>query len=257
MIVFPAIDLRQVRCVRLYQGRFEDETVYSDNPIAIANQWIGQGASWLHIVNLDGALGEDSLNARIMAEIAASSSVPVQFGGGLRDLAGIELALSLGPERVILGTVAVRDPRVVSEAIRHFGPEAIVVGIDARDGMVATHGWKKVSTVSAVDLARQMATLGVRRVVHTDIARDGTLSGVNVESCVAMARSSGLRVIASRGVSGPEDIRQLAAVSDCGIEGVIVGQALYTVALSLPEAIRLARCESTQAVGSDTASVVV
>ena len=255
MIVFPAIDLRQGRCVRLYQGRFEDETVYSDNPIAIANQWISQGAAWLHIVNLDGALGEDSLNARIMAEIAASVSVPVQFGGGLRDLSAIELALSLGPARVVLGTVAVRDPCVVSEAIRHFGAEAIVVGIDARNGMVATHGWKKVSTVSAVDLAQDMAGLGVRRVVHTDISRDGTLSGVNVDSCLAMVRTSGLRVIASGGVAGPEDIRKLAAVSDCGIEGVIVGQALYTGALALPEAIRLARCEFTQPIGDETEPV--
>ena len=255
MIVFPAIDLRRGRCVRLYQGKFEDETVYSDNPVAIANQWIAQGASWLHIVNLDGALGQDSLNAGIMAEIATGVNVPVQFGGGLRDLHAIELALSLGPARVILGTVAVRDPKIVSDAIRHFGSEAIVVGIDAKDGMVATHGWKNVSTVSAVDLAKQMADLGVLRVVHTDISRDGTLAGVNVRACTEMARASGLRVIASGGVAGPEDIRSLAELGDRGIEGVIVGQALYTGALALPEAIRLAQCETARAADGESQSL--
>ena len=253
MIIFPAIDLRKGRCVRLVQGKFEDETVYSDNPVAIANQWIAQGASWLHIVNLDGALGQDSLNAGIMAEIAASVNVPVQFGGGLRDLHAIELALSLGPARVILGTVAVRDPQLVSAAIRHFGSAAIVVGIDARDGLVATHGWKTVSEVSAVDLARRMAELGVQRVVHTDISRDGTLAGVNVRSCIELARAADLRVIASGGVAGAEDIRKLAAASAYGIEGVIVGQALYTGALALPEAIRLARCDTSQSAGGEAA----
>ena len=241
MIVFPAIDLRQGRCVRLYQGRFEDETVFSDNPVAIAHRWVGQGASWLHIVNLDGALGQHSLNAGIMAEIAASVDVPIQFGGGLRALHAIELALSLGPARVILGTVAVREPQIVAEAVRHFGTESIVVGIDALDGKVATHGWQNVSSVPAVDLAGQMADLGVCRIVHTDISRDGTLSGVNVQSCVDMARASGLRVIASGGVAGPDDIRRVAEVQDDGVEGVIVGQALYTGAISLPEAIRLAQ----------------
>jgi phosphoribosylformimino-5-aminoimidazole carboxamide ribotide isomerase len=241
MIVFPAIDLRRGRCVRLYQGRFEDETVFSDDPVAVAHQWIEQGASWLHIVNLDGALGEHSPNADIMADIAAGADVPVQFGGGLRDLQAIELALSLGSTRVILGTVAVREPRLVAEAIRQFGEEAIVVGIDALDGKVATHGWKNISPVAAVDLARQMAELGVCRIVYTDIDRDGTLGGVNVESTVEIASAAGVKVIASGGVAGPDDIRRLAQVQARGIEGVIVGQALYTGALSLPEAIDLAK----------------
>jgi len=241
MIVFPAIDLRQGRCVRLYQGQFDAETVFSDHPVAVAHRWAEQGASWLHIVNLDGALGEDSLNAAIMADIVASVNIPVQFGGGLRNLHDIELALSLGPARVILGTIAVRNPRLVLEAVRRFGAEAIVVGIDALDGWVATHGWRKVSSISAADLACQMADLGVLRTIHTDIRRDGTLSGVNVSACVELARASGLKVIASGGVAGLEDISQLAAVQDEGIEGVIIGQALYTGAISLPQAIRLAQ----------------
>ena len=240
MIVFPAIDLRKGRCVRLRQGRFDAETVFSDNPVAMATHWIEQGAAWLHMVNLDGALGQDSPNARIMAEVVARTTVPVQFGGGLRDLEAIEIALSIGPARVILGTAAVRNPALVAEAIRRFGAESIVVGIDALDGRVATDGWQKVSSVFALDLARQMADLGVIRVVHTDIHRDGTLSGVNVEACVAMAQASGLRVIASGGVAGPDDIRKLAAAHEPLLEGVIVGQALYTGALALPEAIRLA-----------------
>jgi phosphoribosylformimino-5-aminoimidazole carboxamide ribotide isomerase len=240
MIVFPAIDLRQGRCVRLYQGRFENETVYSDNPVAVAARWVEQGASWLHIVNLDGALGQDSLNAGIMAEIAAGVDVPIQFGGGLRALHAIELALSLGPARVILGTMAAREPQIVAEAVRCFGPESIVVGIDALDGKVATHGWQDVSSMQAVVLAGQMADLGVCRIIQTDISRDGTLSGVNVQSCVDMARASGLKVIASGGVAGPDDIRRVAEVEAAGVEGVIVGQALYTGAISLPEAIRLA-----------------
>jgi phosphoribosylformimino-5-aminoimidazole carboxamide ribotide isomerase len=239
MIVFPAIDLRRGRCVRLYQGRFEDETVYSDDPVAVAFRWVAEGASWLHIVNLDGALGQDSLNAGIMAEIAANVDVPVQFGGGLRSLDAIELAISLGPARVILGTAAVREPRLVAEAVRHFGAESIVVGIDALDRRVATHGWQEVSSILAVDLACRMAELGARRVVHTDISRDGTLDGVNVESCVEMANASGLKVIASGGVAGPNDIRRVAEAQDSGIEGVIVGQALYTGAVSLPDALSL------------------
>lgn len=241
MIVFPAIDLRQGRCVRLYQGQIERETVFSDNPVSVAHHWVEQGAAWLHIVNLDGALGEDSLNAAIMADIAASVNTPIQFGGGLRSLHDIELALSLGPARVILGTAAVRNPSLVLEAIHRFGAEAIVIGIDAVDGRVATHGWRKVSSISAVDLARQMADLGVLRVIHTDIRRDGTLSGVNVEACTELAQASGLRVIASGGVAGPQDVSRLAAAEAQGIEGVIIGQALYTGAISLPQAIRLAQ----------------
>lgn len=243
MIVFPAIDLRQGRCVRLRQGRFAEQTIYSDDPILMARTWVEQGATWLHIVNLDGALGEESPNERIMSEIAATSGVPVQFGGGLRDLADIERALSSGATRVVLGTAAVREPALVDEAVRHFGAEVIVVGIDANHGHVATHGWLETSAVTATDLARRVADQGVLRVVYTDIQRDGMLTGVNVRACVELARAADLRVIASGGVGGPDDVRRLVAAekeSESRLEGVIAGQALYTGALSLPEAIRLA-----------------
>jgi phosphoribosylformimino-5-aminoimidazole carboxamide ribotide isomerase len=252
MIVFPAIDLRRGRCVRLRQGQAEDETVYGDDPAAIARRWVVEGARWLHVVNLDGAFGEAGpvsrrpVNLQRLAEIrAAVPGTPIQFGGGVRSLSDVEAALELGATRVVLGTVAVREPLLVAEAVGRFGTECIVVGIDARDGQVATHGWRQTSAVTAVVLAQRMHSQGVERVVYTDIARDGMLSGVNVEGTAALARLTGLRVIASGGVASEGDIKNLRARAEEGIEGVIIGQALYAGALSLPKAIRVAE------VGSD------
>jgi phosphoribosylformimino-5-aminoimidazole carboxamide ribotide isomerase len=248
MILFPAIDLRHGRCVRLRQGRAEDETVYGDDPAAVARRWVAQGAEWLHLVNLDGAFGDAitpssrPINLQRLAEIrAAVPETPIQFGGGLRALADVELALELGATRTILGTVSVQNPELVREAIRRFGAERIVVGIDARDGQVATHGWRQTSDTTAVALGQAMKAQGVQRVVYTDIARDGMLSGVDVKGTVALARAAGLRVIASGGVASLEDIVRLQAEAEAGLEGVIVGQALYTGAVALPEAIRAAR----------------
>lgn len=250
MIVFPAIDLRQGRCVRLRQGRAEDETVYDDDPAAVARRWVAQGAGWLHVVNLDGAFEGTGgtqratclpLNLQRLAEIrAAVPDTPIQFGGGVRSLADAEMALSLGATRVILGTVAVRNPRLVAEAVRRFGAERIVVGIDARNGQAATHGWQQTSGTTAAALGRAMRLRGVTRAVYTDIARDGMLTGVNVEATVAMARFTGLRVIAAGGVASLADVARLKARAGQDIEGVIIGQALYTGVVSLPEAIRAA-----------------
>lgn len=246
MIVFPAIDLRRGRCVRLRQGRAEDETVYDDDPAAVARRWVAQGAEWLHVVNLDGAFGEVAsqpglpLNLQRLAEIhVAVPQTPIQFGGGVRSLSGVETALGLGAARVILGTVAVQNPELVVEAIGRFGAERIVIGIDARDGQVATHGWLETSDVTAVALGRAMRARGVLRAVYTDIARDGMLTGVDVEAAALLARETGLRVIASGGVASLEDLRRLEA-KGC-IEGVIIGQALYGGALSLRDAIRTAQ----------------
>ena len=251
MIVFPAIDLRHGRCVRLRQGRAEEEKVYDDDPAAVARRWVAQGAQWLHVVNLDGAFGEPRntqhatclpLNLQRLAEIRATvPETPIQFGGGVRSLADVETALSLGATRVILGTVAVRNPDLVAEAVRRFGAERIVAGIDARNGLVATHGWQQTSGTTAVALGRAMRLRGVIRAVYTDIARDGMLTGVNVEATAALARFTGLRVIASGGVASLVDVTRLEAKSDRDIEGVIVGQALYTGVLSLPEVIQAAR----------------
>lgn len=257
MIVFPAIDLRHGCCVRLRQGRAEDKTVYGDDPAAVARQWVAQGAEWLHLVNLDGAFGESNanlhrpVNLRRLEEIrAAVPGTPIQFGGGIRTLKDMETALSLGATRVILGTVAVQDPDLVVEALRRLGAERIVVGIDARNGQVATHGWRQVSdTTTVMALGRAMRQRGVRRVVYTDIARDGMLVGVNVEATAALVRGTGLQVIASGGVASLDDVARLKAKANRrasdglsgGIEGVIIGQALYTGTVSLSEAIRMAK----------------
>ena len=246
MIIFPAIDLRRGRCVRLRQGRAEEETVYDDDPAAVARRWVAEGAEWLHVVNLDGAFGETGdaagqpINLQRLAEIReAVPGTPIQFGGGVRSVADVERALALGVKRVILGTVAVAQPAVVAEAIERLGPERIVVGIDAQNGRVATHGWRQTSETTAVALGQAMGQQGVVRVVYTDIARDGMLSGVNVEATATLARATGLRVIASGGVASVDDVRRLEARAADGIEGVIIGQALYTGAVSLVEALQV------------------
>ncbi|MEJ5198814.1 MAG: 1-(5-phosphoribosyl)-5-[(5-phosphoribosylamino)methylideneamino]imidazole-4-carboxamide isomerase [Anaerolineae bacterium] len=249
--IFPAIDLRRGQVVRLRQGDPAAQTVYSDDPATVARAWAAQGAEWLHVVNLDGALtprplhsnsGEGEMNLRRLREIRAAVELPIQFGGGLRDLDDIALALETGATRVVLGTVAVCQPEVVAQALARFGPERIVVGLDARDGRVAIHGWRETSALDVVTVARQMHDLGVRRVVYTDIARDGIMTGVNLDATLALARATGLEVIASGGVASLDDIRHLAAHQADGIAGVIVGQALYTGAVDLGEAIRQASC---------------
>jgi phosphoribosylformimino-5-aminoimidazole carboxamide ribotide isomerase len=252
MIVFPAIDLRLGRCVRLRQGRAADETVYDDDPAAVAHRWVAQGAQWLHVVDLDAALSSDASritnrdsphtpNLRRLSEIhAAVPATPIQFGGGVRSLAAIETALGLGATRVVLGTAAVEDPDLVAAAVGRFGAARIVAGIDARGGQVATHGWQQASEFTAAELGLAMRRQGLIRAVYTDIVRDGTLSGVNVEATGALARDTGLRVIASGGVASLDDVVRLAAHAAAGIEGVIIGKALYTGALSLPEAIAAA-----------------
>lgn len=254
MIVFPAIDLRNGRCVRLRQGRAEDETVYDDDPAAVGRRWVSQGAQWLHVVNLDGAFGESGtmprtsrrpINLQRLAEIrAAVAETPIQFGGGIRSLEDIETALRLGATRIILGTAAVKDPNLVTEAVQRFGAGRIVVGIDARDGQVATHGWRETSDMMATALGRTMRLRGVTRAVYTDVARDGMLSGVNVEAAVALASFTGLQVIASGGVASLADVTRLKAKARGNIEGVIIGQALYSRTISLPEAIRAAENHS-------------
>ena len=244
-IIYPAIDLRRGQVVRLRQGDPDAQTIFADDPAAVARRWAEQGAEWLHVVNLDGAftdrdqnLGLDlGLNLRRLVEIRGATSLPIQFGGGLRTLDDVALALELGATRVVLGTVAVRQPQIVADAVARFGVERIVAGIDARDGMVATHGWQETSALEALTVARRMKDLGMQRVVYTDIARDGTLTGVNLTATVALARASGLAVIASGGVASLDDIRALSDYQADGVEGVIVGQALYTGAVDLREAM--------------------
>jgi phosphoribosylformimino-5-aminoimidazole carboxamide ribotide isomerase len=243
MIIYPAIDLRRGRCVRLVQGDPQAETVVSDDPVGTARHWVGLGAEWLHVVNLDGAFGDQAAanhNIEALRAILNAVEVPIQLGGGLRDLADIETLLSLGVTRVILGTAAVTNPELVPEALARFGAERITLAIDARDGLVATHGWQQVTDVSAIDLALQMKTLGVKRIIYTDIARDGTLSGVNASACADLADESGLAVIASGGVASLEDVRRVKAVETSGVEGLIIGKALYADQVDLAQALEVA-----------------
>ncbi len=235
MRLFPAIDMKEGRCVRLCQGRFDQVRIYSDSPAAIARLWEEQGASYLHLVDLDGALKGRSVNAACIREIARSVSIPAQLGGGIRSLADIEEVLKLGVTRAIIGTKAVEDPELLREAVRQFGAEHIAAGIDARDGYAAVHGWERVSGRPAAELAMQMKEMGVRTIIYTDISRDGMLSGPNVEATKALSEKTGLDVIASGGVSGPEDLRRLR---DAGIYGAIIGKALYEKRVDLARAVQ-------------------
>ena len=239
MIIYPAIDLRQGKAVRLRQGDPNQATVYDANPVKAAERWVEQGAEWLHVVNLDGAFGVASPNFKVLQRIADAVDVPIQFGGGLRSLEAVEDAFDTGIARAVLGTAAINNPDLLKLVLAKYGPESVAVGLDARDGKVATHGWQKVSDVTALDLARRVAKLGALMAVYTDISRDGMLQGVDAEGTAALAEGSGLSVIASGGVASLDDIRRLLALADRGIEGVIIGQALYTGAIALPDALAL------------------
>ncbi len=242
MIIFPAIDIRGGKCVRLTEGRFDAETVFADDPAAMARRWALEGAEYLHVVDLDGARTGEPVNLDIVAGIVRTVAIPVQLGGGIRTLATIDAILAAGVARVILGSAAVRRPELVKEACAAYG-DRIVVGIDARDGMAAVEGWGVSGGVGAEELAVRMAAAGVARVIYTDIARDGTLGGVNVAATRALARAAGIPVIASGGVSSLADITAVRAAAGDGVEGVIVGKALYTGAVSLPAALKAARGE--------------
>ena len=237
--VYPAIDLRGGKVVRLKEGDPARMTAYSDDPADTARRWLEAGAAWLHVVNLDGAFGEsDDLNRdalKMILNVAKSFDARVQFGGGLRSLEAIEPALSLGVNRVVLGTIAIENPEVVAEALQRFGGARIAVGIDARDGNVRVRGWKDDSGVSAMDLALQMKNLGFRTVVFTDVSRDGLGNGLNIKSTRELAESSGLDVIASGGVYTIQDV---IAARKANLSGVIIGRALYEGTIELEQALQ-------------------
>jgi phosphoribosylformimino-5-aminoimidazole carboxamide ribotide isomerase len=238
MIIFPAIDLRRGKCVRLQQGRAEHETIYSDDPIEMALRWQGEGASWLHLVDLDSAMSNASENRQIAKLIIQALTIPVQFGGGVRNETDLDEILGGGASRVVIGTAAYRDPEFLKRAVEQHS-DRIVVGLDARDGLLATHGWNQVEEVEALAFAKSLVQMGVQRVVYTDISRDGMLSGPNWIVTEQLARETGLKVIASGGVSSLEDLRALKALGRSGVEGVIVGKALYEGKFSLGDAIRI------------------
>jgi phosphoribosylformimino-5-aminoimidazole carboxamide ribotide isomerase len=224
--LIPAVDLKGGKCVRLQEGVASRSTEYSNDPVSMALHWEQQGATRLHLVDLDGAFSGKTAHLEIAKSIFRSLKIPVQFGGGLRALNQIETILELGAQRAIVGTIAVDDPQVVEEAVRRY-PGAIVVGIDARKGNVALRGWVDQTKLTAVELALRMKDLGVERVIYTDVARDGMLRGVNYLETEKLCRDTGLRVIASGGVSNAEDVRALWERRISGIEGVILGRALY------------------------------
>ena len=236
MLIIPAIDLKDGQCVRLRQGRMDDATVFSDDPVATAAHWVAQGARRLHLVDLNGAFAGKPVNGDAVRAIArAHPELPIQIGGGIRSVDTIEAYLGAGVRYVIIGTQAVREPDFVTRVCREF-PSRIIVGIDASAGLVATDGWAEVSEVKAVDLARRFAADGVSAIVYTDIERDGMMQGVNVAATVALAQAGGIPVIASGGVTGLDDIRALKAVAGQGILGAITGRAIYEGTLDLAAA---------------------
>lgn len=240
MIVIPAIDLKEGKCVRLEQGLMERDTVFCDNPADQALEWQRQGAELLHIVDLDGAFAGEPKNRGSIEAIVKAIDIPTQLGGGIRDIATIEAYLSLGIGRVIIGTAAQRNPELVREACEKF-PGRIVVGIDAKNGMVAVQGWAEVTDITAVDLAKKFEGYGVSAIVYTDISRDGMLQGPNIEATKKLAEAVAIPVIASGGVSRLADIENLMAVESSGVTGVITGKAIYTGSMQLSEAIALTK----------------
>jgi phosphoribosylformimino-5-aminoimidazole carboxamide ribotide isomerase len=237
MIIIPAIDLRGGRCVRLTQGKASAETVYSENPVVIAKRWYDEGAEMLHIVNLDAALNKDDTeNLKALERILYEVNIPVQFGGGVRSLDDVRRLDELGATRIVIGTTAIENPVLLTHIVDEFG-STVVVGIDAREGKVALRGWEKLSNVNAIDFAQKIAEMGVERLVYTDIARDGMLSGINIEATQEIAEASGLKVTASGGVASLDDIYALKELEQYGVDSVIIGKALYEGIFTLEEAL--------------------
>ncbi len=242
MIVIPAIDLKEGKCVRLEQGLMEKDTVFSDNPGAQAKAWQDAGAELLHIVDLDGAFAGEPKNRSAIEAILANLTIPAQLGGGIRDIATIEAYLGMGLSRVIIGTAAQRNPELVIEACRKF-PGQIVVGIDAKNGMVAVQGWAEVTDITAIDLAKKFEGYGVSAIIYTDISRDGMMQGVNIDATRQLAEAISIPVIASGGLSSLADIEKLMAIEESGVVGAITGKAVYTGAIDLKEAVALTKRE--------------
>jgi phosphoribosylformimino-5-aminoimidazole carboxamide ribotide isomerase len=240
MIIYPAIDLKDGKCVRLHKGAMDAATVYNDDPAAQAKEWAQAGFSWLHVVDLNGAVDGKPVNVEAVRAIIGAADLPVQLGGGIRSLSQIENWLNEGVSRIILGTAAVKNPQLVKEACLLF-PEQIVVGIDAREGRVAVEGWVEESDMQAIDLAAKFEDAGVTAIIYTDINRDGTGRGLNMESTVELAQSTSIPIIASGGVASLADVRAVRAAGQFGVSGMIIGTALYDgsidVARALQEAI--------------------
>ncbi len=235
MLVIPALDLHRGRCVRLYQGDPERETVYGNNPVEVALQWEHLGAKMLHLVDLDGAFTGYSKNARVICNIGEEVSIPLQLGGGIRSRDAAERAMSAGVSRIIMGTIAIEQPELARALVNDYG-ERILVGIDARDGMAAVKGWTESSAVKAVDLAAQIEEWGIREIIYTDIQKDGTMQGPDLEGLEQLLEKTSLQIIMSGGISSIDDLKSLKPYGD-RVKGVIIGKALYSNQLTLPDAM--------------------
>ena len=243
--IYPAIDLRNGRVVRLQYGDPNKQTIFGDDPAAMGRKWVDAGADWLHVVNLDGAFDEAGAANWASLPTLTNLGAQVQFGGGIRSLADVARALDAGVSRVILGTAAIENPDLVAQAVTQFGPARIAVGIDARDGVVKTRGWVRETGTTPHQLGQQMKNLGVQTVIYTDISRDGVLTGVNAEATAQLAQTTGLHVIASGGVAALDDIRRCANLFSQGVVGVITGRAIYDGRIDLAEALAAIQ-DSTQ-----------
>ncbi len=238
MEIIPAIDLRGGNCVRLYQGDYEQETVFSDDPLAIAERWQSEGGQRLHIVDLDGAHSGNPANLAAITAITRALTIPVQVGGGIRSVDTASGLFDAGAARVVVGTAAVSNPQLVEDLCQRFGSDRVVVALDARDGLVAIHGWTETSNITATDLAGRMARLGVERLLYTDISRDGTLEEPNYAATVALVENSGLKVLSAGGVGAAEHVANLVPT---GAEAAIIGRALYTGDITISDALAAAQ----------------
>ncbi|MGQ9508231.1 MAG: 1-(5-phosphoribosyl)-5-[(5-phosphoribosylamino)methylideneamino]imidazole-4-carboxamide isomerase [Thermodesulfobacteriota bacterium] len=240
MIIIPAIDLKDGKCVRLFQGRMDQETVYSENPIEIAKNWVSKGAERLHVVDLNGAVTGKPYHSLLIEEMVHSVSIPVQVGGGIRDIETIEAYLKGGVEWVILGTAALSHRNLIEEACRRY-PKRVILGIDAKKGQVAVNGWMNVASIKAIELAKEYEGMGISAVIFTDIERDGMEKGLNFLATKEFARSISIPVIASGGVSSIKEIEDILTLECDGVIGIIIGRALYTGQIDLTEAIRIGK----------------
>jgi phosphoribosylformimino-5-aminoimidazole carboxamide ribotide isomerase len=240
MLIIPAIDIKEGRCVRLTEGRFEDVEIFSDDPVAVAVEWVNKGAKVLHVVDLDGAKYGKLTNISLLEQIVKKVNVPVQVGGGIRNYGEVEKLIGLGASRVILGTILWKDKSLAKRLFRDFS-EKIIAGIDGRDGNVAIEGWQNVLSIDALNFASEMEKLGVRRIIYTDIKRDGTLKGPNVANIKRMAKKLDIPLIVSGGIASLNNIKELKKFEALGIEGIIIGKALYKGSILLEEAIKVAQ----------------
>lgn len=238
MILYPAIDIQDGKCVRLQRGDFSTTTVYGDDPVVMAKRWENEGADYIHVVDLDGAQKGAGANREIIAKMAAAVSIPIQLGGGIRTLEDIKEGLSLGVARVILGTVAIENPLLVKEAVERHGGDKIVVGVDAKDGKVAIHGWETVSSKDATDVCLEMKSYGVKTIIYTDIAQDGMMKGPNIKATEDLIKKTGMDIIASGGVSKLDDLINTKKIN---ASGTIIGVALYLDAFTLEEALQIVK----------------